>query len=320
MVHMHGQAGERAVSEWLHMTTEQRNERSTNLDRMSALQIVELMNSEDERVAQAVHEVLPQVAQAIELAAASLRSDGRIIYLGAGTSGRLGMLDAAECPPTFGVSAGRVVGLIAGGPAAMLKAVEGAEDDTVQCEEDLRQISLSPADTVIGLAASGRTPYVVHGLRFAKSLGCATVAVACTRNSAIGAEADVAIEPITGPEVLTGSTRLKAGTAQKMILNMISTGSMVAVGKAYQNLMVDVQPTNEKLRARARRIVVEATGCEEKVADRALREAGENAKTAIVMVFLGVSRDVAERVLARVGGKVSLAIADHRREDEHGRR
>jgi N-acetylmuramic acid 6-phosphate etherase len=311
MGYEHGRAGERVVSERFDVTTEQRNERSTNLDSMSALQVVELMNSEDERVVQAVREVLPQVAQAIELATASLQSDGRIIYLGAGTSGRLGMLDAAECPPTFGVSSGRVVGLVAGGSDAVLKAVEGAEDDTAQCERDLRQIGLSPADTVVGLAASGRTPYVVHGLRFAKSLGCATVAVACTKSSAIGAEADVAIEPVTGPEVLTGSTRLKAGTAQKMILNMISTGSMVAVGKAYQNLMVDVRPTNQKLRARARRIVVEATGCEAEVAERALCAAGGSAKTAIVMVLLGVSRDEAEHVLARSGGRVGLAIAGH---------
>lgn len=315
---MRGRVGELVVSEQFNVTTEQRNERSADLDRMSALQIVELMNSEDERVAKAVREVLPQVAQAIELASASLRADGRIIYLGAGTSGRLGLLDAAECPPTFGVSADKVVGLIAGGSTAVLKAVEGAEDDTAQCEKDLRQIGLSPTDTVIGLAASGRTPYVVQGLRFAKSLGCATVAVACTKNSAIGTEADVAIEPVTGPEVLTGSTRLKAGTAQKMILNMISTGSMVAMGKAYQNLMVDVQPTNEKLRVRARRIVIEATGCEAEVAERALREASGNAKTAIVMILLGVSCAMANRALAHAGGKVGVAITGRGREATHG--
>ncbi len=307
------------MDERFDLATERRNPRSMNLDHMSARQIAELMNDEDEHVVHAVREVLPWVALAISLATKSLQRGGRIIYLGAGTSGRLGLLDAAECPPTFGVSPERVIGLIAGGAPAMLEAVEGAEDSTTQAQEDLHRIGLSTTDCVIGLSASGRTPYVVYGLTYAKELGCATVAIACTRDSEIGRVADVAIEPKTGAEVLTGSTRLKAGTAQKMILNMISTGSMVAMGKTYQNLMVDVRPTNEKLRARARRIVVEATGCDARIAERTLRAAGGNAKTAIVMILLGVSYQEAKDALYDADGKVGFAVAEHEREITHGR-
>lgn len=307
------------MDERFDLATERRNPRSMNLDRMSSHQIAQLMNDEDEHVVHAVREVLPWVVLAISLATKSLQRGGRIIYLGAGTSGRLGLLDAAECPPTFGVSPERVIGLIAGGAPAMLEAVEGAEDSTTQAKDDLHRIGLSTADCVIGLSASGRTPYVVHGLTYAKELGCATVAIACTRDSEIGRVADVAIEPKTGAEVLTGSTRLKAGTAQKMILNMISTGSMVAMGKTYQNLMVDVRPTNEKLRARARRIVVEATGCDARIAERTLRAAGGNAKTAIVMILLGVSYQEAKDALYDADGKVGFAVAEHEREITHGR-
>jgi len=299
------------------LSTEQRNPRSRDLDLMEPLQVAQLMNSEDRRVVDAVEEALPQVAEAIELATASLRAGGRIVYLGAGTSGRLGVLDAAECPPTFGVSSDVVVGLIAGGEEALLKAVEGAEDSTTQGRQDLEALGLSSRDTVIGLAASGRTPYVVHGLRYARSVGCKTVAIACTKRSAIGAEADVAIEVVTGPEVLTGSTRLKAGTAQKMILNMISTGSMVGWGKAYQNLMVDVQPTNEKLRERARRIVMEATGCSYERAAQALGEAGGETKTAIVALLLDLPADESRQVLGRAHGRIREALGNKRGE-AHG--
>ena len=291
------------------LTTEQRNPRTMDLDVMTPLQVARAMNDEDERVVQAVRAVLPQVAAAIELGTSCLAQGGRIIYVGAGTSGRLGLLDASECPPTFGVSPDTVVGLIAGGPDAFLAAVEGAEDSTTACREDLERIGLAPCDLVVGLAASGRTPYVVHGLRYARSLGCVTVAIACVHDSEIGREAQVAIEPVTGPEVLTGSTRLKAGTAQKMILNMISTGSMVATGKAYHNLMVDVQQSNAKLVARARRIVVEATGCTADEAERALAEADGSAKVAIVMILLGASREEAERSLEAAHGRVRDALA-----------
>ena len=298
-----------AVEELFTLPTEKRNPRTRDLDLMSPLQIAQVMNDEDRRVVAAVRDVLPQVAEAIELATACLKAGGRIIYLGAGTSGRLGMLDASECPPTFGVTENTVVGLIAGGHQALTRAVENAEDNTSLCKLDLERVGLTTHDLVVGLAASGRTPYVVHGLRLARSRGCATVAIACVRESLIGKEALVAIEPDTGAEVLTGSTRLKAGTAQKMILNMISTGSMVGAGKVYQNLMVDVQQSNEKLRVRARYIVGEATGCTEEQAEQALAQAHGHAKTAIVMLLLDVPCTEAADLLRKAGGRVRDAIA-----------
>jgi N-acetylmuramic acid 6-phosphate etherase len=267
------------------------------------------MNEEDLRAVEAVGETLPQIAEAISLATACLRRGGRIVYVGAGTSGRLAMLDAAECPPTFGVSPNRIVCILAGGPQAFMRAVEGAEDSTTLCQKEFEQIGLSQDDLVIGLAASGRTPFVVHGLRYARSLGCDTVAIACVRHSKIGNEAEIAIEPLTGPEVLTGSTRLKAGTAQKLVLNMISTGAMVGLHKTFQNLMVDVKQTNEKLRDRARRIVVEATGCSAERAKQALEEASGSAKIAIVAILLGVSSEHAAQALDRTGGSVGAALA-----------
>ena len=290
------------------LTTEQRNPGTMDLDRMSALDIATAMNREDETVVRAVSEVLPQIARAIELGTSSLKNGGRIIYLGAGTSGRLGVLDAAECPPTFGVSPDLVVGLIAGGDSAFLKAVEGAEDSRTLCREDLISLKLSDKDLVVGLAASGRTPYVVYGLKYAKEVGCNTVAIACIRGSEIGKEADLAIEPVTGPEVLTGSTRLKAGTAQKMVLNMISTGSFVGIGKVYQNLMVDVQQTNEKLKVRAQNILMEATGCSRERANDALKDSQGEVKTAIVMVLLGINYEEAKDKLNLTQGNVRKAI------------
>lgn len=286
------------------LDTEKRNPKTMKLDRMSALEIATVMNEEDTNVVAAIKDVLPQIAEAVELATKCLLSGGRIIYIGAGTSGRLGALDAAECPPTFGVPCETVIGLIAGGDTAFKKAVEGAEDSTSLCEKDLKDIGLCSKDIVIGLAASGRTPYVLYGLKYANSVGCKTVAIACSKDSAIGKEASVAIEPITGPEVLTGSTRLKAGTAQKMILNMISTGSMVRTGKVYQNLMVDVQPTNEKLQERALRIVMEATGCDREKAKEALTDANGEVKAAIVMTLLGLGYEDARKRLDENGGFV----------------
>ena len=300
------------MDELLSLSTEQRNPRTWDLDTMTPLEIARAMNEEDARVVEAVGAVLPLVAKAIELGTECLAAGGRIIYLGAGTSGRLGLLDASECPPTFGVPPQSVIGLIAGGRDAITRAVEGAEDSTTLGREDLEGVGLTSKDLVVGLAASGRTPYVVHGLRYANSLGCATVAVACVRDSLIGREAQVAIEPVTGAEVLTGSTRLKAGTAQKMILNMISTGSMVGAGKAYQNLMVDVQQSNQKLKVRARNMVMEACHCTEEEAEQALEESGGRAKTAIVMLLLGVTCEEADRRLKESLGRVRDAIVHKR--------
>ena len=290
------------------LTTESRNPRTMNLDEMSPLQLVSVMNQEDLHVVSAVKAVLPQVATAVQWAKETLEAGGRLIYFGAGTSGRLGVLDAVECPPTFGVSSDVVVGLIAGGERAFVRAVEGAEDDPELCKKELLAINLKESDLAVGLAASGRTPYVIGGLRHAKEIGCRTVAIACNKDSAIGKEADLAIEPTPGPEVLTGSTRLKAGTAQKMILNMISTGSMVGIGKAYQNLMVDVQQTNNKLVVRAQNITMAATGCTRDEAAAALHEANGSAKVAIVMLLTKVSAKEAQNQLDAAQGHVRDAL------------
>lgn len=292
------------------LVTESRNKETMGLDQMTPLEIVTVMNREDGKAVNAVGEVLPQIAQAIAWCTDSLKQKGRIIYIGAGTSGRLGVLDAVECPPTFGVSPDVVVGLMAGGTPAFVRAVEGAEDSQTMGEEDLKEIHLSPADIVIGLAASGRTPYVIYGLRYAKKIGCRTVAVSCNRDSEIGKEADLAIEPVPGPEVLTGSTRLKAGTVQKMVLNMISTGSMVGIGKVYQNLMVDVVQTNMKLITRAENIVMTATGCTREEARDCLEEAEGSVKLAITMILLQCGAKSAKTRLNRAGGYVRNAIQD----------
>ena len=286
------------------LTTESRNPRTMNLDEMSPLQLVSVMNQEDLHVVSAVKAVLPQVATAVQWAKEALEAGGRLIYFGAGTSGRLGVLDAVECPPTFGVSSDVAVGLIAGGERAFVRA----EDDPELCKKELLAINLKESDLVVGLAASGRTPYVIGGLRYAKEIGCKTVAIACNKDSAIGKEADLAIEPTPGPEVLTGSTRLKAGTAQKMILNMISTGSMVGIGKAYQNLMVDVQQTNNKLVVRAQNITMAATGCTRDEAAAALHEANGSAKVAIVMLLTKVSAKEAQNQLDAAQGHVRDAL------------
>ena len=290
------------------LVTETRNPNTMDLDQMTPLELVSVMNQEDLNVVAGVKKVLPQVAQAIEWAVSSLEAGGRIVYFGAGTSGRLGVLDAVECPPTFGVSPDVVVGLIAGGEKAFVRAVEGAEDSLELCEEEFKKIGLNKNDIAIGIAASGRTPYVIGGLRYARSLGCKTVAIACNKGSEVGKEAELAIEPSCGPEVLTGSTRLKSGTAQKMILNMISTGSMVGVGKAYQNLMVDVQQTNKKLVVRAQNITMAATGCTREEAAQALEQAEGNAKLAIVMLLTQMPVDEAKAKLEAAHGHVRGAL------------
>ena len=290
------------------MTTERRNPRTMQLDTMSELEIVTVMNEEDARVPLAIAKKLPQIAQAAHWAAEAFAQGGRLFYMGAGTSGRLGVLDAAECPPTFGVDPGMVVGLIAGGEKAFIKAVEGAEDDRALGQSDLEAHNLTAKDVVIGIAASGRTPYVLGGLAYARSVGCRTAAIACNPGSAVGKAADLAIEVEVGPEVLTGSTRLKSGTAQKLILNMISTASMVRAGKAYQNLMVDVMQTNEKLHVRAENIVIDATGVERAEARRAIDAAGGSVEGAITMLLAGCDADEARRRLDEAKGHVRAAI------------
>lgn len=291
------------------MITESSNPRSALLDKMTPLEVVTLMNREDATVPKSVNKQLGNIAKAVELCIDSLSHKGRIIYIGAGTSGRLGVVDAAECPPTFGVSPDLVVGLIAGGSGAIIKAVEGAEDSRELGQKDLVGIGLAAVDTVIGLAASGRTPYVIGGLLYANSIGCNTVSVACNENSEIGKVAKYPIEVIVGPEVLTGSTRLKAGTAQKLVLNMISTATMVGIGKCYKNYMVDMMQSNEKLHVRAQNMVMTVTGVDRKEAKRVLLDAGGSVKNAIVMIMADCTCAEALARLEKSKGHVRGAIA-----------
>ncbi len=291
------------------MTTETRNTASENLDRMSSLEIVTVMNNEDSKIAGAVKAQLGNIARAVDLCVEALEKGGRIVYIGAGTSGRLGAVDAAECPPTFGVPSGMVVGLVAGGQQFEISLTDDREDSPGCGKEDLKGIGLCGRDIVVGIAASGRTPYVIGALEYARELGCHTVSIACNGDSAIGKLADVAIEVIVGSEVLTGSTRLKAGTSQKMVLNMISTASMVRFGKCYRNLMVDVVQTNEKLVTRAQTILMEATGISRDEAVSVLEKAGGSVKRAIVMVLAMCSATEADARLEKARGHVREAIA-----------
>jgi N-acetylmuramic acid 6-phosphate etherase len=290
------------------LATEASNPASHNLDQLSAFRIVELMNDEDGKVAGAVRKTLPQIAQAVEVITARMQKGGRLIYMGAGTSGRLGVLDAAECPPTFNTSPDQVLGLIAGGPNAMVNAAEAAEDDPALGRQDAAAIGLTENDIVVGLAASGRTPYVIGALQYAREVGAAAIAVTCNSPSALAEVAEITIAPVTGPEVLAGSTRLKAGTAQKMVLNMLSTATMVRLGKTYGNLMVDMRPTNAKLRRRAARIVASATGQDEVAAMEALEASGGETRTAIVALLAGVTPDAARERLRQANGFVRKAI------------
>ncbi|MEQ9872424.1 N-acetylmuramic acid 6-phosphate etherase [Pectobacterium brasiliense] len=290
------------------LVSETRNPATMALDQFSTLEMMHAFNQEDRKVPEAIAQVLPAIAEAVDLATASLQEGGRLIYLGAGTSGRLGVLDASECPPTFGVPHGLVIGLIAGGPGALLKAVEGAEDDPALGEADLKALDVTAADMVVGLAASGRTPYVIGALRYARDVGCRTAAISCNPHSPIAQEAQVAISPVVGPEALTGSTRLKSGTAQKLVLNMISTGVMVKLGKVYQNLMVDVKATNVKLLDRACRIVVEATGAEREKARQALVQADNEVKPAILMLLANIDVTAARERLKQHNGYLREAL------------
>ncbi|HBL0700937.1 TPA: N-acetylmuramic acid 6-phosphate etherase, partial [Escherichia coli] len=267
------------------MITEGSNTASAEIDRVSTLEMCRIINDEDKTVPLAVERVLPDIAAAIDVIHAQVSGGGRLIYLGAGTSGRLGILDASECPPTYGVKPGLVVGLIAGGEYAIQHAVEGAEDSREGGVNDLKNINLTAQDVVVGIAASGRTPYVIAGLEYARQLGCRTVGISCNPGSAVSTTAEFAITPIVGAEVVTGSSRMKAGTAQKLVLNMLSTGLMIKSGKVFGNLMVDVVATNEKLHVRQVNIVKNATGCNAEQAEAALIACERNCKTAIVMVL-----------------------------------
>lgn len=290
------------------LTTESRNERSMAIDTAQPLDILKLMNEEDQKIAEAVAQELPHIEAAVKYTLDSFKQGGRLIYIGAGTSGRLGVLDAVECPPTFSTDPNMVQGIIAGGEQAFVRAVEGAEDKPEAGEADLKKINLSSQDTVIGIAASGRTPYVIGALQYAKSIQAKTVALSCNRNALISKEADQAIEVVVGPEVLTGSTRLKAATAHKMVLNMISTSSMILLGKAYENLMVDVHVSNEKLKERALNIIIKITGVTYEKAMKALEAADLQVKTAIVMIQNDVTKDEALQMLEEADGYVRRAI------------
>lgn len=292
------------------LETETRNRKTMALDQMSTREFLQVMNEEDQRVPQAIQSQLPQIEMAVHQVMESFRNQGRLIYTGAGTSGRLGILDAVECVPTFSASPEMVRGIIAGGLKALTDAVEGAEDDEELGKTDLARLQLSERDTVIGLAASGRTPYVIGALAYAKSQGASTVSISCNKGSEMSAYSDIAIEVETGPEVLTGSTRLKAGSAQKMVLNMISTAAMVGIGKVYQNLMVDVQPTNNKLKERSKRIIMEATNVDYQTASTYFAKADQQVKTAIVMLLLDCSKKEAIEKIEGSHGFVRKALSD----------
>lgn len=291
-----------------HLVSEKRNPDTMDIDLLSSQEIVSRLNQQDKLVPLAVEKVLPEIAQGVDAITEAFKQGGRLIYLGAGTSGRLGVLDAVECPPTFSVSDEMVVGLIAGGKEAMFKAQEGAEDSAVLGETELKSINFNANDILVGIAASGRTPYVIGAIDYAKRIGATTIALSCNPNSPIADIAHIAISPVVGPEALTGSTRLKSGTAQKLVLNMLTTASMIRLGKSYQNLMVDVKATNKKLVARAIRIVMQATDCSRTEAENLLEQSHNNAKAAILMHLTGISYAEAEEKLHDSDGFLRRAI------------
>ncbi|RPF42033.1 N-acetylmuramic acid 6-phosphate etherase [Hydrogenoanaerobacterium saccharovorans] len=294
--------------ELTNIQTEQRNERTAKIDQVSTLEMVRMINKEDKVVADAVELVLPQIARAVDVIYEKLAAGGRLFYCGCGTSGRLGVLDAAECPPTFGTDPELVQALMAGGTAAFTKAIEGAEDDYVMGGEDLKKAGFTAADVLVGIAASGRTPYVIGAMEYAKKLGAKVIGLTCCPASQIDELADIGISPMPGPEAITGSTRMKSGTAQKMVLNMLSTGVMIKLGKVYGNLMVDVKATNEKLVERAVSIVRTATGTDNITARRALSQCGFSAKNAILMLLCGVDAEQAKILLDGNGGRIADAV------------
>jgi len=289
--------------------TEQRNPRTMEIDTLSTLEIVRLINREDQRVIDAVEAASEQIAKAIDGIVTALKLGGRLVYIGAGTSGRLGVLDASECLPTFGVGEEMVIGMIAGGDRALRHPVEAAEDSEESVVMDLAAINFNEKDILCAIASSGRTPYCVGGIRYAKALGATTIALACVNASVIGQMADIAIEAVVGEEVITGSTRLKSGSAQKMILNMLSTGAMIQLGKVYQNLMVDVRSTNEKLIERSRRMLMEATDCRYEDAVTLLAAANGHVKSAIVMALLAINYEEATALLTQYDGHIRQILA-----------
>lgn len=290
------------------LTTERRNPASAHIDSCTTLEMVTIMQQEDSKIASAIEKILPEIARAIDATSQRLENGGHLFYLGAGTSGRLGILDASECPPTYGTDPELVQGLIAGGIPAIFRAQEGAEDNPGLAVHDLKEHGFSAKDVLVGIAASGRTPYVIGGLKYARELGALTIALACSEHAEIAALADIALTPVTGPEVVTGSTRMKAGTAQKLVLNMLSTGTMIKLGKVYGNLMVDVKASNKKLEERAIRIVMEGSGCKRTEAEKALKGADGHAKLAILMVVAGVSAGEGKALLERTSGHLAAAI------------
>jgi N-acetylmuramic acid 6-phosphate etherase len=296
------------MSELERLISEERNPNTMGIDTLGTEEILRVINHEDRSVPDAVEKTIPEIARAVDRIVDAFSKGGRLIYVGAGTSGRLGVLDAAECPPTFSVPPDMVIGLIAGGADALVSATEGAEDAEEEGVAALKRIDLTAKDVVVGLAASGRTPYVLAALAYAKALGAATIALSCNPRSSIAQIAEIAILPIVGPEVLTGSTRMKSGTAQKLVLNMLTTASMIRIGKCYQNLMVDLKPTNMKLLARAARIVMQATGCTEEQAQKALTRTDNDVKLAILTTITGMHPDQARSALAEAGMVLRKAI------------
>lgn len=291
------------------LVTESRNHHSEHIDTLSTLEMLKVINNEDKKVPFAVEATLPHIARLVDKVVTAFSQGGRLIYCGAGTSGRLGILDASECPPTYGIPHDMVIGLIAGGHKAILQAVENAEDNVQLGAEDLRQLNFNAKDVLVGIAASGRTPYVIGALEYARSLGAVTGAISCNPDSPIAQRADIAITPIVGPEVVTGSSRMKAGTAQKLVLNMITTGAMIKMGKVFGNLMVDVEATNAKLIERQIRIVMQATECERATAEQALAQCQRHCKTAILMILVGVDAQQATQLLAQNKGFIRQALA-----------
>ena len=290
------------------LTTESRNLNTSNIDKVSTLEMVKIINNEDKKVAEAVEKEIPKIAQAIDYIVERIKKGGRLIYIGAGTSGRLGILDASECPPTYGVSEELIQGIIAGGHEAIFRAKEGAEDSKELAIEDLKLKKLSSNDIVVGIAASGRTPYVVGGIEYGNQIGALTISITCNSDSEVSKTSQISIAPIVGAAVITGSTRLKSGTAQKLVLNMLSTGSMIKLGKVYGNLMVDVKATNKKLIERAKKIVCEATGIEKNLAEDILLKTDYDVKLSIFMILSGLSLNDAREKLLENDGYIAKAL------------
>ncbi|KGO13278.1 N-acetylmuramic acid 6-phosphate etherase [Clostridium botulinum] len=292
------------------LVTESRNENTKDIDRVETLEMLKMINDEDKKVAEAVEKELIHIAKAVDKIGEAFFNGGRLIYVGAGTSGRLGVLDASECPPTYGVSYDLVRGIIAGGQSAMFKAREGAEDSKKLCIKDLKNINFGKSDILVGIAASGRTPYVIGGLEYANGIGATTISITCNPESEMSKIANISIAPVVGPEAITGSTRMKAGTAQKMVLNMLSTGAMVKTGKVYGNLMVDLKATNEKLVERAKRIVMQATGSKREQVEKILKETNFDVKLSIFMIESSLDKIKAKEILDKNKGYIVEAIKE----------